>query len=632
MNDSRPSGFAGGVTRGGAKRGGTGFDKSFIVSIISEMTRKVSLGACACSAILFAGLLAPFPARAQPAAETAATAAQTLDRLFRAYERESAPYFPFTASENGDQAYDGVLANNLSDAYRAGLAGLGTAYLKQLQSIDSATLDPQRRLSYEIFEYDLRHLIGSFDYPWHLLPIDQVGSSLPSRFAIMGAARGVHPFRTVRNYEDFLKRIDGFVVWVDTAIDNMRIGMARGVTQPRDLMLKVVPQLDAQIVADPRTSLFHEPVRNFPDGFDAETRRALSAKFLAAIEQKIVPAYRKLRVFVANEYLPACRTSSGFAELPGGRAMYLASVRRSTTTDLSPAQIYDVGTAEVERIGHAIAALRAEIAASPDVALTRYNSVEDLLRGYGELRSAVAQSLPRLFGRFPRADFEIRPIEAFRENSMPSSYVAPSIDGARPGVFYLNAAALKTRGSAIVARSLFLHEAVPGHHFQIALQRENTDLQVFRKFGWYNAFGEGWALYAERLGEELGIYQNRRDRLGMLQDELFRAARLVVDVGIHEKVWTRQQAIDYMVKTVGASGESAVREVERYMAWPGQALSYKIGQLKILEIRNRAAQTLGSSFDIRAFHDELLNDGSMPLSILEAKMNRWIASQRTKAR
>lgn len=614
--------------RGGVKRGGTGFDKSFIVSIIAEMARKMSLGASACSAILFAGLLAAFPAWAQPAAETA----QTLDLLFRNYERESAPYFPFTASENGDQAYDGVVANNLSDAYRAGLSGLGTAYLKQLHAIDRATLDPQRRLGYEIFEYDLRQLIESFDYPWHLLPIDQVGSSLPSRFAIMGAAKGSHPFRTIRNYEDFLKRVDGFVVWVDTAIENMRIGAARGVTQPRDLMLKVIPQLDAQIVADPRASLFYEPVRSFPEGVDEQARRTLTAKYLAAIEQKIVPAYRKLRDFVATEYLPACRTSSGFSDLPGGRAMYIASVRRSTTTDLSPAQIYDVGTAEVERITSAIAALRSQIAASPDVALTRYNNVDDLLRGYGELRNAVAQSLPKLFGRFPRADFEIRPIEAFREKSMPSSYVAPSIDGTRPGVFYLNAAALKSRGSAIVARSLYLHEAVPGHHFQMALQRENSDLQVFRKFGWYNAFGEGWALYAERLGEELGVYQNRRDRLGMLEDELFRAARLVVDVGIHERGWTRQQAIDYMTKTVGASGESAVREVERYMAWPGQALSYKIGQLRILDIRSRAEQKLGSSFDIRAFHDELLKDGTMPLSILEAKMDRWIASQQPKAR
>jgi len=271
--------------------------------------------------------------------------------------------------------------------------------------------------------------------------------------------------------------------------------------------------------------------------------------------------------------------------------------------------------------------LETEIAAAGDEPLTRYKTEDELLRAYAEFRRTVEAKLPSLFGRFPKAAFEIRPIEPFRERSMPSSYVAASPDGGRPGVFYLNAAALREGRATPVSRSLFLHEAVPGHHLQMALQRENRALPGFRRFGWYNAFGEGWALYAESLGVELGLYGNRRDRLSMLGGELFRAKRLVVDVGLHARRWTREQAITYL----RGSREDSEREVERYMAWPGQALGYKIGQLKILELRRKAETTLGASFDLRAFHDALLEDGGMPLSVLETKMERWIAARRRPA-
>lgn len=579
--------------------------------------------------ILSSIFLASYPCAAQTADDRAVSASQALRTLFQSYAQESAPYFPLTASENGDHTYDGVLANDLSDDYRAGLKHLCATYRQKLQGIDRAALHGQERLSYDIFEHSRNRCIESFDYPWHLLPVNQVGSSLPSRFPIMGAGKGVHPFKTVRNYEDFLKRIDGFVAWMDTAMVNMRLGIERGITQPRDVMLKVIPQLEAHMVTDPRESLFYEPIKNLPQDFDVAIRQALTDKYLAAIEQKIVPAYRTLRDFIQDEYLPKCRTSYGFSDLPGGRDMYLFAVRQSTTTHLTPEQIYDLGLVEVQRIASEIKALRMEIRAAQDAELTRYHSVADLLHSYAQLRHAVRLALPQLFGRFPTADFEIRPIEAFREKSMPSSYVASSPDGTRLGVFYLNTAALKSGGSATISPSLFLHEAIPGHHLQQALQRENKALPIFRKFAWYNAFGEGWALYAEGLGQEMGIYQNRRERLGMLADELFRAARLVVDVGIHDRGWTRQQAIDYLLTTVGGPPERAEREVERYMAWPGQALGYKIGQLRILDMRQKAAKRLGAAFDIRAFHDELLQDGAMPLDILEAKMEQWIAAQST---
>ena len=561
---------------------------------------------------------------AQACAKTSTHPAPRLGALVGAYDREVTPYHPFTASEAGVRQYDRVLANNIGEEYRTGLTALCSRYRTELRRIDAATLDERERVTRDIFEFNLDACLERLRLPWHLLPIDQVGRSLPSEFAVIGAGRGVHPFKTPRNYEDFLGRIDGFVTWTDTAIANMRTGMEQGITQPRDIMLKVLPQLDTQIVPDPRASVFYEPIKNLPKDFDDTTRGVLTEKYVRAIEGQIVPAYRRLRAFVQDEYLPRCRSTFGVADLPGGHAMYAFAVRVGTTTSLAPEQISALGEQEVVRISGEIDRLRAEIAAAGEAPPARYASVEDLLRAYADFRASVEATLPTLFRRFPKAGFEIRPIEAFRERSMPSSYVPASPDGARAGVFYLNAAALREGRGVAISRNLFLHEAVPGHHLQMTLQRENRGLPGFRRFGWYNAFGEGWALYAESLGAELGVYGNRHDRLSMLGAELFRAKRLVVDVGLHAKGWTREQAIAYL----GGSREDSEREAERYMAWPGQALGYKIGQLKILDVRRKAEAALGASFDLRDFHDALLEDGGMPLSVLETKMERWIAGRR----
>lgn len=547
----------------------------------------------------------------------------TLAELVRSYDRDVTPYHPFTASEAGLRQYDRVLANDIGVEYRHGLQALCARYQADLRRIEPTALTGPERTTYEVLAYRLGACVERFRFDGHLLPVNHVGQSWPSRFPVVGAGRGSHPFRTVQNYEDFLGRVDGFVTWMDTAVANMRLGADRGITHPRATMARLLPQLDAQIVDDPEASLFYEPLRSFPVSFDEATRQGLRARYVAAIRERIVPAYRRMRDFVRDEYLPRCRTSHGWSALPDGRAWYAHAVRVSTTTDLTPIEIYDLGVAEVERIRAEMDTLRAEIVAAGDPELPRYRTQETLLRGYAEVRAAVEAALPRLFGRFPRSDFEIRPIEPFRERTMPSSYAAAAPDGSRPGVFYLNTAELRSRTGAPVYRNLFLHEAVPGHHFQIALQRENRTLPGFRRFGWYTAFGEGWALYAEALGAELGVYQNRRQRLGMLAAELFRARRLVVDVGLHDKSWTREQAIEYL----GGPTPNNVREVERYMVWPGQALGYKIGQLRILALRTKAETVLGAAFDVRAFHDELLRDGAMPLSVLEAKMDRWLAAE-----
>jgi uncharacterized protein (DUF885 family) len=578
--------------------------------------------ASACAAAIVAILVI-----VQACTSTSSGPPPRLADLVRDYSREITPYQPFTASEMGLRQYDRVLANNIGEEYRTGLAGLCSRYLADVRRVETTTLTEHERVTRDIFEFNLDTCVQRVRQPWHLIPVDQVGRSLPSEFAVIGAGKGSHPFKTPQNYEDFLGRVDGFVTWMDTAIVNMRAGMAKGITQPRDVMVKVVPQLDAQIVTDPRASVFYEPIRNFPKDFDAPTRRALTDKYVRAINVQIVPAYRRLRAFVQDEYLPRCRTTVGLAALPGGEAMYAFAVHTGTTTDLGPDEIFALGEREVTRISREIARLDTEIVAGGDAPLRRYANVDELLRAYGEFRRTVEDKLPSLFGHFPRAGFEIRAIEAFRERSMPSSYVPGSPDGARLGIFYLNAAAVREGRSAAVSRNLFLHEAVPGHHLQMALQRENGALPGFRRFAWYNAFGEGWALYAESLGVELGLYANRRDRVNMLGAELFRAKRLVVDVGLHTKGWTRERAITYL----GGPRDEAERETERYMAWPGQALGYKIGQLKILELRRRAEAALGASFDLRAFHDAVLEEGGMPLSVLESKMDRWIAQRRKAA-
>jgi uncharacterized protein (DUF885 family) len=550
--------------------------------------------------------------------------APALANLVAGYDRETLPYNPFTASEMGVSQYDRVLANDIGEEYRRGLREICVRYRDALRRLDPAGLREGERVTYDVLAFRTETCVAGFDFPWHLLPVNQTGSTWPSRFPIVGSGRGQHPFKTAQNYEDFLGRVGGFVTWMDTAVANMREGIRRGVTHPRVLMERMLPQLDAQIVDDPERSLFYEPLRAFPESIDAATRARLTARYTAAIRQQIVPAYRRLRDFIATEYLERCRTTDGFGALPDGRAWYAYAVRVSTTTTLTPEAIHDLGLAEVARIRAEMSALRAEITAAGEASRPRYRTIEDLLRGYAEFRADVDAALPRLFGRLPKAGFEIRPIEKFRERSMPSSYVSASPDGSRPGVFYLNSSDLASGGGAGVYRNLYLHETVPGHHLQTALQRENAALPPFQRFGWFTAYGEGWALYAESLGVELGVYPNRWDRFGMLNAELFRAYRLVVDTGLHAKGWTRAEAIQYL----GGVTPNNELEVERYMAWPGQALGYKIGQLRIAALRKKAESALGPKFDVRAFHDELLRDGAMPLDVLEAKMDRWLATVR----
>ena len=388
------------------------------------------------------------------------------------------------------------------------------------------------------------------------------------------------------------------------------------------------------IVTDAKTSLFYQPVVRMPGDFSAADRNRLTRAYAEAIEQRIVPAYRRLVSFLEGEYLDKTRNTVALSDLPNGKAWYEYLVRTQTTTDLTPEEIFQLGMSEIARIKKEMERMREEKNFTGslsdfsrylnDHAPRGYQSRSGLIQGYETIRRTVAPGVAKLFGHAPKAPFEIRTIEEFRERSAPSQYWSAAPDGSRPGIFYVNAAGIETNPRA-ASEPLYLHEAVPGHHFQISLQQERDDLPRFQRFADYTAFVEGWALYTESLGPELGLYQEPSQYFSRLSSELFRAARLVVDVGLHRKGWSRAQAINFLMDTALSSESGATLEVDRYIAVPAQALGYKIGQLKIAAIRSKAEKALGAKFDIRAFHDELLRDGALPLDLLEQKMDRWIA-------
>jgi uncharacterized protein (DUF885 family) len=390
------------------------------------------------------------------------------------------------------------------------------------------------------------------------------------------------------------------------------------------------------IVGAPEESLFFRPILQMPPDFSESEKARLTKAYSQAIDQKIIPTYRKLHNFIQQEYLPHTRTTYGISSLPNGGAWYEYLVRTRTTTTLTPEEIFQLGNDEILRIKKEMDQMR--IASGFQGSLREFSrhlakkappgftQRDELIKAYNTIREKVTPQLTKLFGRLPKANFEIRTVEEFREKASPSQYSAATPDGSRPGVFYVNAAGIELNPRR-ASESLFLHEAVPGHHLQISIQREREGLPRFRRFLNYTAFTEGWALYAESLGRELGLYTEPRQYYGRLNSELFRAVRLVVDVGLHRKNWSREQALKFMMDNTGASETGASLEIDRYIAWPAQALSYKIGQLKISSIRSKAENALGSKFDIRAFHDELLKDGAMPLDLLEVKMNAWIDSQ-----
>jgi uncharacterized protein (DUF885 family) len=591
------------------------------------------------SRTLLTALLAPlllaacslWPAAA-PQPDPATRAAQ---QLFADYWEESLQLYPLNATYVGDSRYNDQLPNHLSPEFRARELAFLQKWLARVNAVDLAALGPQDQLSAQILRRELEQGIEAHKYPAHLAPLNQF-YSFANQMAQLGSGTSAQPFKTVQDYDNWLKRADQIPVLFNQAIANMREGMAAGVVQPRVLMNKVLPQLDALISADPAETLFYKPITDMPASFSDADRARLTQAYTELIRDRLMPAYAGLRDFVRHAYLPKTRKTVGLDGVPNGKAWYAFRARQSTTTDLTPEQIHQIGLDEVARIH---AEMRKAIKSLGDKRSLQaffkfldtdkqfeFKDEAALLAHYNSLREKVDAGAARLFSMQPKAGFEIRPVEPFRAKSAAGgSYQAPSEDGTRPGIFYVNTYDLPSR-KTWDAEDLYLHEAIPGHHYQLALQQELTDLPKFRRFGGETAFIEGWALYAESLGKELGVYQNPYDYFGYLQNELWRAIRLVVDTGIHAKGWSRSKVIDYMLTNSAQSETQAISEAERYMAIPGQALAYKIGELKIKELRARAEKALGTKFDIREFHSQVLKDGGLPLDLLEQKIDRWIAA------
>jgi uncharacterized protein (DUF885 family) len=591
------------------------------------------------AAVLAVGLLVAACGSEQPSVEPQSEpvdATAQLHVVFDEFFERSLVLNPLQATAIGDSRFNDKFANSIGPEYIEASRVLDEEFLTRLLAIDRAELSRQDQLSYDMFQLNREQSLEGHRFPGHLQPINQFRSMLNS-FVQLGSGSSLHPFKTVKDYEDWLSRIDGFVVYADQAIENMKEGARQGVVQPRVLMAKALPQIESQIVDSAEDSGYWSPIANMPEEFSAADRERLSAAFKDAIETKVIPVYRRMSNFVGDEYLGAARETVGLYALPNGPEWYAYNVKRITTTDLTPDEIHQIGLAEVARIHGEMRGVMEQVGFDGELkeffeyvyaeSQFFYEEPEQLIQAYQDMSAEIEALAPQFFKLFPKTPFEVRRVEPFREQSASKgSYQSGSPDGSRPGIFYANAYNVGIRPKWNM-RSLFLHEAIPGHHFQISLARENESLPKFRRYGGFTAYTEGWGLYSEFLGREMGVYEDPMDLFGSLNDELWRSIRLVVDTGLHAKGWTRQQVLDYMFANSAVSETRAVQEAERFMAIPGQALAYKIGQLKIIEIRRKAEAALGDKFDIAEFHAQALMDGSMPLSTLENKIDRWVQSQ-----
>jgi len=560
-------------------------------------------------------------------------------KLFETSWQEDLADDPMAATALGDHRYDALLTNMTPEAIAA-RSTRAYARLAALRKIDKTKLEKADQLNYDLFERETRVTLNEAQYKSYLYAVRATdGPQLLAEFA------EVHPFSTPKNYEDWIARINASGAYIDQWIVLLGQGAAERRTQPRITINKVLEQLKPSMSADPETNPFYAPFKKMPASFDAATKDRLTAAAKTAITTVAAPAFQRFDKFFREVYLPASRDTIGIYDTPDGDLFYKDRIKYYTTIDNpDPAKIHNIGLEEVKRIRAEMEKVLADINfignekdPRPEIeqflSFMRtdprffYKTPEELFAAYEKTARGIEPQLPKLFGRLPKQSFGIRPIPA---TSAPSNttafYQPPALDGSRQGNYYVNLYKPESRPIWEI-EALTAHESVPGHHLQIALSYELTGLPEFRRNAGYSAFVEGWALYAESLGYELGLYKDNFSKMGQLNYDMWRAVRLVVDTGMHQFKWTREQAIYYFKQNTGKSNLDIENEVDRYISWPGQALSYKLGQLRIQALRAKAEKALGDRFDIRAFHDQLLGMGALPLSVLDAEMDAWIAAQ-----
>ncbi|RTY92909.1 DUF885 domain-containing protein [Flavobacterium sp. RSP46] len=540
---------------------------------------------------------------------------------------------PLDATQSGQNQYNDQLQFEMTDSFRKSQEAFFDKYQTALKGFDIEDLSEEEKNSYEIIKWEVEIGKDLLKQPTNLLPVHQFWGTHLTMGQFAGGT-GAQPFKTEQDYTNFLKRMDKYAVWIDSAMVYMKKGMAKGVVLPKSLTVKLIPQFAEMATPKIEDNLFYSSIILLPTTFPDRIKNELTAKYTATINNKLIPQYKKMADFLNKEYLPASRATSGIGSLPFGKELYATYVKQWTTTDMTPEQIHELGLKEVARLNAEMEKVKTQVGFKGTLLeffevvrnkkeLKPFTKPEEVIANFQSIYTRIKPNVDKLFALQPKTKFEIRRTEAFREKTASAEYNQGTADGSRPGIFYVpipDVANYNMYGD----EDLFLHEAVPGHHFQISLQQENENLPDFRKFNWFGAYGEGWALYTESLGKELGLYQDPYQYFGMLGNEMHRAVRLVVDTGLHSKGWTRAQAIQYSLANEAESEASIIPEIERYMAIPGQALSYKIGQLKILELRKKAETKMGAKFDIKKFHEKVLESGVMPLAILENKINAWI--------
>tara|TARA_R100001369_G_scaffold20091_3_gene36959 strand:+ start:36715 stop:38502 length:1788 start_codon:yes stop_codon:yes gene_type:complete len=556
------------------------------------------------------------------------------NELLESYYEDGLKLNPLSATATGDNRYNDQFPNTLSEAYRDSLKNYYASYQEKLAKFDDSDLSETEQMSKAILKWETDINLETLKFRnSEFFPIDQMWS-VNLNMGQLASGMSSQPFKTVEDYKNWEKRVNGYLIWMNSVEEKMKEGMKEGYILPKSLIVKVIPQLAAMTEKDLNKHLFNTPITNFPEGFSEEEKTNLKESYTSMIQDRVIPAYQKLHDFVKNEYLPAGRTTSGIAAIPNGEAYYKHQIKLYTTTDMTADEIHQLGLDEVARISSEMEKVKEQIGFKGDLKsffkyvrdnkeLMPYKKPEEIIANFNAIHEKMKPQLEKLFDVTPKTQFEVRRTEAFRENSASAEYNQGSLDGTRPGIFYVPIPDAPTY-NIYSDESLFLHEAIPGHHYQISLTQESTVLPDFRKTLWYSGYGEGWALYAESLGKELGLYTDPYQYFGNLGAEMHRAVRLVVDTGLHSKGWTREQAIQYSMENEAESEAGITSEIERYMANPGQALSYKIGQLKIIELRERAKKELGDKFDIRKYHNQVLETGSVPLELLENKIDRWI--------
>jgi len=556
------------------------------------------------------------------------------NELLDSYYQDGLKLYPLSATAAGDNRYNDLFPNTLTKAYKDSLKNYYTSYKEKLSRFKDNELSETEQMSKAILKWECDMNLETLEFRnSEFFPIDQMWSVNLS-MGQLASGMSSQPFKTVEDYANWMKRVDGYLIWMSSVEEKMKEGINEGYVLPKSLINKVIPQLAAMTQPDLNKHLFHTPVANFPDGFSSEDKTRLKEEYTQMIKEKVIPAYQQLHDFVKNEYLPKGRSTSGITDIPNGEAYYKHQIKLYTTTNMTAAAIHQLGLDEVARISAEMEKVKEEIGYQGDLKsffnavrankeLMPYKTPEEVIANFNAIHETMKPQLEKLFDLTPKTPFEVRRTEAFRENSASAEYNQGSLDGTRPGIFYVPIPDATTY-NGYSDESLFLHEAIPGHHYQISLTQESTVLPDFRKTLWYSGYGEGWALYSESLGKELGLYTDPYQYFGMLGAEMHRAVRLVVDTGLHSKGWTREQAIQYSMDNEAESEAGITSEIERYMANPGQALSYKIGQLKIIELRKKAKKELGDKFDIRQYHNQVLETGCVPLELLENKINRWI--------